>query len=149
MRLPLKAKICRTLAAGKDGRWKGECRSLKKLNAREPIVSTTKWIMENGQGKLGPGAGSREPGNEASSGSTPAPGSRLPTPRAAPKKRRERQNRRSPWNILEKPEEKWTSLKDVTFIYFSAAPAKRQSQFVWPLRSRLSILTVTADLVRP
>jgi hypothetical protein len=49
IRLPLKAKICRELKAGKDGRWSGKCDKVKKLNAREPIVEATKWLLESGQ----------------------------------------------------------------------------------------------------
>jgi hypothetical protein len=49
IRLPLKAKVCRELKAKPDGRWVGECRSVKKLNAREPIAEVTRWLLESGQ----------------------------------------------------------------------------------------------------
>lgn len=49
IRLPLKAKVCRELEATKDGRWVGKCRSVKRLNAREPLIEVTKLLLEKGQ----------------------------------------------------------------------------------------------------
>jgi hypothetical protein len=49
IKLPLKAKVCQPLKAGKDGRWKGKCRSLKKLNGRVQITDVTQWLLERGQ----------------------------------------------------------------------------------------------------
>jgi hypothetical protein len=63
------------------------------------------------------GAGSQGPG--AGSFSSPASDSRPPTPRVAPKKRREAKNLRSPWNIFQKAQEKMKVPSRVTFIYVS------------------------------
>jgi hypothetical protein len=49
IRLPLKAKICCELKAGRDGQWKGACRRVTKLNAREQITAVTKALLEKGQ----------------------------------------------------------------------------------------------------